>query len=181
MARSATKSIVLVLVVAACGCRSLGCTSRVLFRVPSPDGRLVAVCQEVPVFDGPEFDVRVERPDGSLVQHVLHGGDGDPCSEIAWSPDGRTLAVLTGHVARLRCVDVARALQSEGNAKASRFWPQRDFSTEHHLQLGKDLRFVDQGTVEFTTCDYNLSKTRQNGERRCTSPEVRHRLAVPRS
>src|SRR5687768_8581751 len=97
------------LTVAASACSALGFTDRVLHRVPSPDRRLVAVCQEIPVLEGPAYDIRLERPDGSLVRK-LYFGDGDPCSEMAWSPDGRTLAVLTAHVARVRFVDIAWAL-----------------------------------------------------------------------
>ena len=169
----------LLLVVTGTGCHSFGCTNRVLWRVPSPDGRLVAVCQEVPVFDGPEFDVRLERSDGTVVRNLYHAGDADGCSEIVWSLDGRTLAVVTGHVARVRFVDVSRALQSEPSTRL--FWPQIDFSSETSLLLGKDLRFADLDTVELTTCSYNIREPQRTREKRCISPEVRRRFTVPRS
>ena len=179
MTREVRNAIVLLLVVASSGCHSFGCTNRVLWRVPSPDGRLVAVCQEVPVFDGPEFDMRLERSDGTFVRNLYHAGDADGCSEIVWSLDGRTLAVVTGHVARLRFVDVSRALQSGPSTRF--FWPQIDFSSETSLLLGKDLRFADLDTVELTTCSYNIRETQRTGEKRCNSPEVRRRFIVPRS
>lgn len=39
-------------IVAGAGCARFGYSSRVLHRVSYPDGRFLAVCQEVPVFDG---------------------------------------------------------------------------------------------------------------------------------
>jgi hypothetical protein len=179
MTRSIRNAIVLSLVVAGSGCHAFGCTNRVLWRVPSPDGRLVAVCQEGPVFDGPEFDLRLERTDGTLVRKLYHAGDADGCSEIVWSSDGGTLAVVTGHVARVRFVDVNRALQSDASTQF--FWPQIDLSTEADLRLGKDLRFVDLDTVELTTCSYNIREIQRTGEKRCISPEARRRFSVPRS
>ena len=179
MTRSVKRAIVLLLVVAGSGCHSFGCTNRVLSRAPSPDGRLVAVCQEVPIFDGPEFDVRLEGADGTPVRNLYHAGDADGCSEIVWSSDGRTLAVVTGHVARVRFVDVSRALQSEPSTRF--FWPQIDLSSETNLLMGKDLRFVALDTVELTTCSYNIRETQRTGEKRCLSPGVRRRFSVPRS
>ena len=117
------------LICAACAlpaCERFGYSSRVLLRVPSPDGRIVAVCQEIPEFDGPSFDIRAERPDGTRIRQLLRGGDGDPCSELAWSPDGRVLAVLSTHVARVRVADVARMLEQP--ATASSRWAWRRFN-----------------------------------------------------
>ena len=131
------------------GCRQLGFTNRVLWRVPSPDGRVVAVCQEIPVLDGPDFDIRLEQPNGTLRQRLYRIGDGDPCTEVAWAPDGRTLAVLSGHVARIRFVDVEGALKS---SLAPAPWRQVDLSTERDLRLGRNLRFVGPLDVEVTTC-----------------------------
>jgi hypothetical protein len=162
---------------AASGCRALGFTNRVLWRVPAPDGRVVAVCQEVPEFDGPSFDVRLEQPDGTMVRRLYRVGDGDPCSEMAWSPDGRTLAVLSGHVARIRLVDVASALRSP--VPTSDVWPRQvDFSSERDLRLGKNLRFVGAAEVVVTTCSYSLKDTQRTGRMTCTSDESDQRIAV---
>lgn len=175
-------ALVMIVWAGACGDR-LGFRNRVLWRVPSPDGRVVAVCQEIPVFDGPDYDVRLERPDGTLVSRLYRGGDADGCSEIAWAPDSRTLAVLVADVARVRFVDVARVLQSDEKQIPPGSWPSREFSTEHTLRFGRHLQFVNSDAVEFTTCSYSLAHTQETHGREhlCTSPEIRQRLAVPRS
>ena len=41
------------------GCARLGFTDRVLWRVPAPDGQVVAVCQEISALDGPNFEIRL--------------------------------------------------------------------------------------------------------------------------
>src|SRR4029453_19583237 len=95
-----------VAVVTTTGCARLEYSSRVLHRVPSPDGQLISICQEVPVFDGPEFDVRLERPDGRVVRRLLHMGDGGGGSEITRSADGTSLAGLKSHGAHITLRDV---------------------------------------------------------------------------
>ena len=151
------------------GCAELGYTDRILWRLPSPDGRVVAVCQETPELDGPGYDVRLESPDGSRVAQLYHIGDGDPCSELAWSPDSRVLAVMSAHVARIQFVDVAhRSLR------------QIDLSTERGLRQGRDIQFVEPREVEVAICPYSLRETQRTGTRTCTSQEIRERVPVPR-
>jgi hypothetical protein len=163
---------------AASACARFGYSDRVLLRVPSPDGRLIAVCQEIPEFDGPGYDIRVERGDGALVRRLYRIGDGDPCSEIAWSPDGRTLVVLSSHVARLRFVDVTRALADE-QPPVRYFWPQVDLSAERDLRFARELRFAGPRDVEVTLCSYSLGERQSTGAFRCTSAEERRRVRVP--
>ena len=160
-------------------CRELGFTSRVLWRVPSPDGHVVAVCQELPEFDGPGFDIRLERPDGTLARRLYRSGDGDPCSELAWSTDGQVLAVLSDHVARLRFVDVTWALMQPANREL--WWSPRqvDLGREGSLRLGKNLRFVGPREIELTTCSYSPLETQRTHQMRCTSNERRRRVTVP--
>jgi hypothetical protein len=167
---------VLALAAGLSGCRQLGYTDRVLWRVPSPDGRVVAVCQEIPVFDGPDFDIRLEQPNGVLRQPLYRIGDGDPCTEVAWAPDGRTLAVLSGHVARIRFVDVEGALKSSRVPAPLR---QVDLSAERDLRLGRNLRFVGPLDVEVTTCSYRLEETQRSGRMSCITQEIQQRLRVP--
>ena len=139
-------------VAAMSGCAALGYSNRVLLRIASPNGQFVAVCQEVPAFDGPGYAVRLERPDGRVVRQLYEIGDGDPCSEVVWSPDGQTLAVLSGHVARVRFVDVAWALNRPDVPTAHWSWRQVDLSTEQtHLEAAH-LRFVAPTTVELSVC-----------------------------
>jgi hypothetical protein len=170
----------LVAIALSSGCRELGFTNRVLWRLAAPDGKTFAVCQEIPEFDGPSFDIRLENADGSVVRRLYRIGDGDPCTEMAWAPDGQALAVLSGHVARVRVVDVAQAMRRSPDDTSRQFWPQFDFSTRE-LRLGKDLRFIAPREIEFTTCAYDLRETqRSRGKlKRCTSPAVRQRFSVP--
>lgn len=172
--------IILVLALGAeSGCRELGYRNRVLWRVPSPDGSVVAVCQEIPELDGPGYDVRLETPDGSRLARLYRIGDGDPCSELTWSPDGNVLAVLSGHVARIRFVDVAWVRREPTAPRAYWSWRQVDLSSEGMLRLGKDLRFVGPLDVELTICPYDLRQTQRSGTRTCTSHEERKRFRVP--
>jgi hypothetical protein len=93
-----TRTYVLLVSLAAAGgpgCGELGYTDRVLWRVPSPDGKVIAVCQETPELDGPGYDLRLESPEGARIAQLYHIGDGDPCNELAWAPDGKVLAVLS--------------------------------------------------------------------------------------
>ena len=164
----------------AVGCARLGYSSRVLHRVPSPDGQLVAVCQEVPVFDGPEFDVRLERPDGRVVRRLVHMGDGGGCSELTWSPDGGSLAVLTSHVAGITIVDVSWAIAH--TAELNKHWFVRwfSFSREGQFMQATSLRFVSPSEVVFQLCEYSLEETQRNrGKTRCSRPAHPKRLQIP--
>ena len=133
---------------AVAACAGLGYSDRVLWRVTSPDGRLVAVCQEVPALDGPGYDVRLEHTDGRLQRRLYRIGDGDPCSEVVWSPDGRTLAIVSGHVARVRFVDVAWALAHPDIATQAWSWRQVDVSAASDRSTATALRFVGLAEIE---------------------------------
>lgn len=140
------------LALGAAGCAALGYSDRVLWRLPSPDGRTVAVCQEVPAFDGPDYDIRLERPDKTLLRSLYGIGDGDPCSEMVWSPDGRTLAVMTAHAARVRFVDVAWALDHPSTRTAYWSWREVSLSTNEQWLRGHGLRFTGPLEVELRLC-----------------------------
>jgi hypothetical protein len=161
------------------GCAELGYTDRILWRVLSPDGKVVAVCQETPEFDGPGYDLRLESPEGSMIAHLYHIGDGDPCSGIAWSADSRALAVLSAHVARLQFVDVDSVLRQPAARTPYSSLRQVDLSTEADLRQGRGLRFVGPREVEVTVCPYSLAETSRTGTRTCTSREIVKRFAVP--
>ena len=168
-----------VAIVAGAGCARLGLTSRVLLRVPSPDGEMIAVCQEIPEFDGPGFAVRLERPNGATLRRLYEIGDADGCSEIAWAGDGRTLAVLTAHVARLRFIDVAWALDNP--TVETRYWSWREvnFSSENQLLLGKGLHFTTGMKVVLQLCPYRLDIVRQTGILECHEPSAARVLDIP--
>jgi len=179
IALRARRALVILLVTTLPACSALGYRDRVLLRQPSPDGELVAVCQEVPVFDGPTYDVRLERPDGQLVRPLSRLGDADPCDEIAWAPDGRLLGVLTSHVARIVFLDVAWALE---HRSVSTPWRQVDLwsrllsrdGREDLWVRGRGLRFVEPLTVEIHLCPHGPSNVGH-----CSEPEAVHRFAVP--
>ena len=156
MRRLTVIGLVLIAGTAATGCGRFGYRDRVLWRVPSPDGTIVAVCQQVPMLDGPNYDVRLERPNGTLLHRLYEIADGDPCSEVTWSTDGKTLAVLSGHVARVRFVDVDWALRNPGVTTASWSWRQVDLSTERRRFEGSGLRFTGTRTVSLHLCDKRL-------------------------
>jgi hypothetical protein len=176
---AAALGVVGLVIVVTSGCRELGLTSRVLWRIPAPDGTVMAVCQEIPQLDGPGFEIRLESPDGSPLRRLYEIGDGDPCSELAWSPDGRTLAVLSAHVARIRFVDADWALKQAAAPAAHWSWPQVDLSTEADLRMGKNLQFIGSREIELTVCSYSVLETQRTRERRCTSPEIRKQILVP--
>lgn len=137
------------------------------------------MCQEMPVFDGPNYDVRLERPDGSILRRLYQIGDGDPCSEMAWSPDGRTLAVLSGHVARIRFVDVAWALSRPATTTAHWSWRQVDLGGEHNPLTGAGLHFVGPLAVELQVCPPQRGPLQPNGRRTCGPAGVSRRLDIP--
>src|SRR6188768_4196270 len=104
------------LLIVSAGCARFGYTNRVLHRVPSPNGQVVAICQEVPVFDGPEFDVRLERADRSLIRQLFHMGDGG----------GVARSSGLGTAGRSRCSRVTsqllRSLMWTGPCRTRQFW-----------------------------------------------------------
>jgi hypothetical protein len=169
----------LALAVAATACAKFGYTDRILLRVASPDGRAIAVCQEVPEFDGPGFAVRLERPEGRIIRRLYEVGDGDGCSEITWSRDGRSLAVLTAHVARIRFVDVAWALAHPEVETAHWSWRQVSLSGEGQFVLGKGLRFTTPMQIELQLCGYSLDEVRRTGSLACNEPPVIRTVAIP--
>jgi hypothetical protein len=159
-------------------CAELGFTDRVLWRLPSPDGTLLAVCQEIPEFDGPSYEVRLERPDGTRVKKVYRNGDGDPCSEVAWAPDGRTLAVLSGHVARVRFIDVVWALE-QNTAIHGGAYPQIDLGNELRHRNASDVRFTAPHEIELRVCSPGPHTPGDNGRRKCGAGAEIRRIAVP--
>ena len=159
-------------------CASLGYTSRVLHHVPSPDGQLVAVCQEIPILDGPDFEVRLERADGTRVRHLYRIGDGDPCHEIVWSPDGAAIAVVSSHVARARIVDIRRALQTPAEDMHYPYTREVSLAYGEKWMWARNLRFASQGEISYEVCEYSLPSPRQSAVSCLRAPTLR-RLHLP--
>lgn len=137
---------------------------------------MFAVCQEVPQFDGPNYAIRLERPDGSLFRGLYEIGDGDPCSEIAWAPDGKTLGVLSAHVARIRFVDVRWALNNPTIETTHHSWRAVDAPGISGVVLAKHLRFTSRSTVEFQLCSGTPESVPGNNVAPCTPP---HAMEIP--
>ena len=173
------RAAVVAVTVACTACAKFGYTDRILLRVASPDGRAIAVCQEVPEFDGPGFDVRLERPEGGIIRRLYQIGDGDGCSEMTWSSDGRSLAVLTAHVARIRFVDVAWALAHPEIETTHWSWWQVSLAGEGQFVLGKGLRFITPMQVELQLCGYSLDVVRRTGSMECNEPPVTRMVPIP--
>ncbi len=84
----------------------------------SPDGRTLAFLSDrrLKVEDEPELDGAKDRQDGTQVHLLpLDGGEARRLTDLphgvegfAWSPDGRTLAVLTSSLGATRQLDVRR-------------------------------------------------------------------------
>ena len=169
------------LLAAASGCARLGFTDRVLRRIPSPNGQTVAVCQEVPEFDGPSFEVRLERPDGARLRQLFHMGDGGGCNEMVWSADGRRLAVLTSHVAAVTVVDVEWALARPDIPNPH--WFKREFTLSRQgdrPQYARELAFVSVQELQVQICGYSLADTQQRrGGIRCAEAPHAERLRIP--
>lgn len=165
------------------GCARLGFTDRVLHRIPSPNGQTFAVCQEIPEFDGPSFDVRLERPDGTHLRDLFRMGDGGGCSEMAWSDDGRVLAVLTSHVAGVSVVDVEWALAHPDTRNSHWFVRGFGYSRERDgPTYARQLTFVSPQELQFEICRYSLEETQQRrGEIRCAESPHPKRLRIPRT
>lgn len=164
----------------AVGCARFGYTNRVLHRVPSPNGQLVAVCQEVPVLDGPGFTVRLERPGGEVVRKLFEMGDGGGCSEVVWSPDGRSLAIVTRHVATINMVDVAWAVAHPDVDNRHYFHRSFSFASEGMPALAAELRFRSSSRLEFQLCPYSIAETQKNtGRSACSAPPRVQSLTVP--
>jgi hypothetical protein len=168
------------LLIASAGCAKFGYSDRVLHRVPSPDGQVVAVCQEVPILDGPEFDIRLERPDGSLIRKLFHMGDAGGCAEVVWSQNSRMLAVLTAHVATISIVDAEWAISHPAVLEAHWFTRPFSFSSEDTRRQATELKFVGPSDLEFNLCRYSIRETqRDHGRIQCAEPPTLQRLRIP--
>jgi hypothetical protein len=161
-------------------CAQYGYRDRVLQRVSSPERQLVAVCQEVPMFDGPNYDLRLERPDGALVSRLYESGDSEPCDELAWAPDGQTIAVLSRHVARIVVVNIADALAKPTTVAPRWGRRQMDYSTEERHRLGRQLRFVSTSEIELQVCDVDRTRPAPQRYRECFTGWITKRGTVPR-
>ena len=124
--------------------------------------------------------MRLERPDGRLVRRLIHMGDGGGCSEVTWSADGTSLAVLTSHVADITMIDVRWALAHPDDPNRHWFARGFSFSREGEFVQATSLRFVSASAVEFQLCEYSLAETQRNrGQIRCSGPAQPKRLQIP--
>jgi hypothetical protein len=155
----------------ASACAQLGLRDRVLARVPSPDGQFIAVCQEVPALDGPNHDLRLERPEGGVAARIWSGGDNYGCGDITWSPDGRMLAILIRHMSTVVVLNTEWA-RAHLDIVPPVPWRQFTFSTDRILYRAKNLRFSNNGEIEVTVCESRIKSDA------CIAPDETRRFAV---
>jgi hypothetical protein len=167
--------------VAASGCGQLGYTARILWEVPSPDGQLLAVCQEVPFFDGPGHELRLEDGAGRVIRSFFGYSDADPCDELVWSANGGRLAMVTRHDGTVRILDVARALAHDskpGTVATGDLWHVSSFSDAETLRRAWNARFVSAVELQVEVCAYSLDAYRQTQEFRCALPAETRTIGV---
>ena len=169
----------LAFVALASACTSLGYSNRVLHRVPSPNGQLVAVCQEIPILDGPDYEIRLERPNGSRVRSLYRIGDGDPCHEIVWSPDGAAIAVLSSHVARVRLVDIRLALQTKIEDMHYPYTREVSLAYTEKWMWARNLRFASADEINYEVCEYSIPTPREPNKVPCRTAPTTRRLQLP--
>lgn len=161
--------------VAASSCGELGYRKRELVRSPSPDGQLIAVCKEYPIFDGPGIEVWLERPGGTKLRTVHSVSDGGGCEEIAWSADGTRMAILGGFMIGVMVVDVTAALENPaGPSRAQHLQLGAGSGTERSTwRVGQHLRFVSNDEIAYDSCawaDRDVAYNRQTWQWRCAGP-----------
>jgi hypothetical protein len=131
----------------AAGCARFGWSDRVLITAPAPSRALVFVCQEIPEFDGPGYQWRLESRDGAIVRRLFTGSDGNgKCDHAVWSDDGATLAIVVGGTIHVADVAWAMAHPEEKNTH----WFVRQFSYGGAASVAEDVRFQDSRHVTFT-------------------------------
>lgn len=127
-------------------CARFGFSNRVLHDVPSPDGGYRAICQEVPVLDGPEYSTRLHRADGTFVRNLVYGSDAYPCHEIVWSPDGKLLLVLARHNSLIFVVDIDDPRRN------------RQVTLTDRGDVASNLRFVGPRRIAYLSCAASVAR-----------------------
>jgi hypothetical protein len=172
----------MLILLGASGCAKLGYSNRVLHRAPSPDGRVIAVCQERPEFDGPGYGIRLHHPDGRVLRGLYEIGDGHPCDEVVWAPDGKTLGVLSKRNAVLKLVDVEWALAHPSVQTSHHSWREVYLGDVIERRAGEftmadRLRFPS--TIEVQLCGCSPARQRHEGIARCAEEPMTHSMPVP--
>ena len=130
------------------GCARFGWSDHVLITAAAASHDVVFVCQEVPEFDGPGYEWRLETRDGAVLRQLFRGSDGNGrCDAAVWSADGTTLAIVergTIHV-----VDVGWALAHPEERKTHWFLRQFSYSTNDVSLRVDHLRFASAREITF--------------------------------
>ena len=142
----------------------LGFRSRVLHDVRSPDGQYRAICQEVPALDGPEYQTRLHRADGTFVRNIAYGGDAQPCDEVVWSPDGKLLTILGRGNSALWIVDL-------DDPRRNRLQTLTDLG-----DIASNVRFVGPRRIAYLSCSRHLARRMRS--RTCESGGQDRRLGL---
>lgn len=97
---------------------------------------------------------------------------------MAWSPDGRTLAVLSAHVARVHFVDAAWVVAHPEDERRGETWPQVSLAGDGEFVLGSNIAFSAADRVELDVCGYQLADLKRTGRPACSTVPQRRSLSV---
>ncbi len=184
LVKTGLSAAIVISILAVEGCAQLGLRNRVLHRVASPDGTMVAVCQELPRLDGPDYAIRLEHPNGRAIRHLYEIGKSYACSEIAWSSDGKTIGILSRHSAIVKLVDVQWALDHPRIETSHHSWREIGAGlippNSGRQVVARCLRFSDGDTVELELCPQSRDTARRDGNVTCSEAPVTRTVAIPR-
>lgn len=93
-------------------------------------------------------------------------------------PDGRTLAVLSSHMPRVRFVDVGWAVTHPSDAPPTR---RVSLAAEGQFMLGRDVVFRSADRVELEVCRYQIVEGQQTGALACVDAPALRAVSVPES
>jgi hypothetical protein len=126
-----------------------GYISRVKVRVPSPDGRIEAVCRAM-LPESTEYDLWLRKWWQPFGTHVAHSGTESMgrCRDVVWSPDGM-LVLIVNEGNSLVIID---AVSRRRLAVAGRFAPGETWNYAS-ARIITSLRFTSAEELAFEHCD----------------------------
>lgn len=133
----------------------------VAVRVPSPDGRVVALVRNHPTIDPPDQSLWLQAEDGTAAELARLAPDADWCDRIVWSADSRRAAFLVSG-AIVYVYDARSGERVFAGFVGRRSWDQPPRYTLRDLALSAD------GTaVTFRECEHTWQRSppeRQNAQ-----------------
>jgi hypothetical protein len=147
-----------------------GYISRVKVRVPSPDGRLEAVCRAM-LPESTEYALWLRRwwqPFGTQVAHSGTESMGR-CRDVVWSPDGSLVLVVNeGNTIVIFDAIARRRLAVHGRLAPGETWNYAS------ARIITSLRFTSGEELAFEHCDRLPMPRGTAGDFSRCGPDVRH-------